>query len=220
MGLAEISFYSKELLSASLSSYHEVGLTGKGYGTTTGLSTTTQYYFKVDAVEYDITTASDVTYRTVIDLMNAEIPSKYKFSLVGGDLRCTETGSSPLALTAGSTGTDLFATLTGWSGFDTAVATIIKYGFLTPGRRSLLKQLRVNFPISYSGDIEIWLEKSIARGEEYNQKIYSEALSSQTDHYKYNINLYVQAGDTVIVSTDTACVGDSYIELSYVWSGI
>ena len=210
-----ISLYSKAL--STLSSYHEVGLTGKGYGTATGLSTTTQYYFKVDAVEYDITTGSDVTYRAVIALMNAQIPAKYNFSLVGGDLRCTETSSTPLALTAGSSGTDLFATLTGWSGFDTAVINIIKWSFQIPGRRAVLKQVRINFGSTYTGDIEVWIDK--ATGLLYDQKPYSEALSGQDDYFKTELDLMVQAGDIITISTDTACTGTSYIEIAYVWGG-
>lgn len=212
---SQISFYSKDL--STLSSYHEVGLTGKGYGTATGLSTTTQYYFKVDAVEYDITTGSDVTYRAVIALMNAQIPSKYNFKIVGGDLRCTETGSTPLALTAGSGGTDLFATLTGWSGFDTAVVNIIKWSFQIPGRRAVLKQVRINFGSTYTGDIEVWIDK--VTGIQYDQKPFSEALSGVDDYFKTELDLVVQAGDIVIISTDTACTGTSYIEIAYVWSG-
>ena len=44
--------------------------------------------------EYDITTASDVTFLAVITLMNAEVAGAY-FHLVGGELRCTsETNGS------------------------------------------------------------------------------------------------------------------------------
>ena len=108
--------------------YQENGLSSKVDATETGLATTTQYYFKVDidgagAVEYDITTVADTTFDAVITLMNAEVTGAY-FSLVGGDLRCTsETNgsTSSIALSAGTTGTDLFATLTGWTAFGEAV---------------------------------------------------------------------------------------------------
>lgn len=111
--------------------YQECGLSGKQLPTASGLAATTQYYFKVNvdgggAVEYDITTAADVTLDAVIDLMNDEVSDYALFSLVGGDLRCTSNtwgGASAIALTAGTTGTDLFATLTGWTAFDTAVAS-------------------------------------------------------------------------------------------------
>lgn len=116
-------------LPASLvfSGYQECGLSGISDEKSTGLSTTTQYYYKVtingEQTEYDITTASDVTYSAVIALMNAQNTGA-TFSIVGGDLRCTSdavTGVSTIALAAGTTGTDLFATLTGFSAFDTAV---------------------------------------------------------------------------------------------------
>jgi hypothetical protein len=108
--------------------HQECGLSAKTGATETGLSTTTQYYFKINidgggVTEYDITTASDSTYAAVIILMNAEITGA-EFAIVGGDLRCssiTYGDDSVIALTAGSTGTDLFATLTNFSSFDTAV---------------------------------------------------------------------------------------------------
>jgi hypothetical protein len=111
------------------SGYQEVGLSGKADNTLSGLSATTQYYYKIAingaaVTEYDITTATDVTLSAVIALMNTE-NSGATWSIVGGDLRCTSdgmTGISSIALSAGTTGTNLFATLTGWSAFDTAVA--------------------------------------------------------------------------------------------------
>lgn len=111
------------------SGYQECGLSGKFSSSATGLSATTQYYFKVtidggSQTEWSITTAADLTYDAVIDLLNAASIG-CTWSLVDGDLRCTSdtpAGSSSIALAAGTTGTNLFATLTGFSAFDTAVA--------------------------------------------------------------------------------------------------
>lgn len=108
--------------------YQECGLSDLGGNEATGLSASTQYYYKISiddsaVTEYDITTATDVTFDGVIALMNAQNTGA-TFALVGGDLRCTsdtQTGVSSIALSAGTTGTDLFATLTGFSAFDTAV---------------------------------------------------------------------------------------------------
>lgn len=108
--------------------YQECGLSDLGGNEATGLSASTQYYFKaaIDdgaVTEYDITTTTDVTWSAVIALMNAEV-SGATFALVGGDLRCTSNtiaGVSSVALSAGTTGTDLFATLTGFDAFETAV---------------------------------------------------------------------------------------------------
>jgi hypothetical protein len=104
-------------------------LSGKTGASATGLSATTAYYFKVNVdatgvLEYTITTASTLTYTAVMALMNAQIGTAV-FAIVGGDLRCTSNligTTSAIALSAGTTGTNLFATLTGWSAFDTAVA--------------------------------------------------------------------------------------------------
>ena len=123
------TIYAKLCPAGVLSGYQECGLTGKTGSTATGLSTTTQYYFKITidggtVVEYDITTASDVTYDAVIALMNAEVTDA-EFSLEGGDLRCTtiSTGNgSAILLAAGTTGTNLFATLTNFTDFEAAVA--------------------------------------------------------------------------------------------------
>ena len=112
----------------TMQGYQEVGLTGKTLITATGLSATTQYYFKVRVdigalTEYSITTASDLTYSAVIALMNAALTT-VTWSIVDGDLRCTSNtqgGNSAIAIAAGTTGTDLFATLTGFSALETAV---------------------------------------------------------------------------------------------------
>lgn len=118
--------------------YQEVGLDSKTDATATGLSTSTQYYFKINidgagVVEYDITTASDVTYAAVLALINTALVAAGAYMhLVAGDLRCTSSANgstSSIALSAGASGPDLFATLTGWSAFDTAVvgSTDVKF---------------------------------------------------------------------------------------------
>lgn len=114
------------------SGYQEAGLSDLEGTLETGLSTSTQYYFKLNVdgggeSEYDITTGSDTTYNAVIQLMNdALIDAGALFGIKSGDLRCTSlsTGaSSSIALsTASLSGTSLFDTLTGFSAFDSAVA--------------------------------------------------------------------------------------------------
>lgn len=111
------------------SGYQGCGLSGLSNKSATGLTASTQYYFKVAidggaVTEYDITTVTDVTYSAIITLMNAAV-SGATFAIVDGDLRCTSdqvTGNTSIALSAGTTGTDLFGTLTGFSAFATAVA--------------------------------------------------------------------------------------------------
>ena len=110
--------------------YQEVDISAdKELTSATGLSATTQYYFKINIdtggiAEYNITTATDLTYSAVIALMNTAIGGGATFSIVNGDLRCTSAstgGSSTIALSAGTTGTDLFVTLTDYVGFESAV---------------------------------------------------------------------------------------------------
>lgn len=109
--------------------YQECGLSGLSDRTATGLSGTTDYYFKVSVdggavTEYSITTAADLTYSAVIALMNAETTGLCTFSITGGDLRCTSdsvSGVSTISLSVGTTGTDLFGALTSFTAFETAV---------------------------------------------------------------------------------------------------
>lgn len=125
--------YRPAQFDATTVAYQECGLTGKAGGTATGLATTTAYYFKLTIgtgveTEYTITTAADATYAAVIILMNAEI-SGATFAISGGDLRCTSDnvgGDGYIELAAGSTGTDLFATLTDFTAFETAESELLE----------------------------------------------------------------------------------------------
>jgi hypothetical protein len=120
-------YYYSPALITSVSGYQECGLSGISGSSATGLSTATDYYFKVTIdggteTEYDITTGTTLTFTAVIALMNAEV-SGATFSVYDGDLRCTSDSSgvnSTIALAAGSSGDDLFAALTGFSAFDAA----------------------------------------------------------------------------------------------------
>lgn len=215
-GLSEIFISSKE--PANLGSFQEVGLSAKVPSTATGLSATTQYYFKVDGVEYNITTGASVLYNDVIPLMNAQVRSAGKsFILEGGDLRCVNSNATTV-LAAGTTGADLFATLTGWASFDVAVNGILYAKVLIPGRRALFKQMRVNLPISFTGDIEWTLQK--ATGDRYDQK-FTDALSGVTSYYNGSVDLYCGSGDSIIITTSAACGGcPSYLELTFLGTGI
>ena len=125
----------------ALKGYQECGFTDITDTTLTGLTASTQYYFKttIDSgtiSELNITTkASDLTYATVIAQMNTAViadDNDCEFEIVDGDLRCTSktdrsvSANSSVYLSAGTTGTDLFAALkdadgTSWSAFETAV---------------------------------------------------------------------------------------------------
>lgn len=113
--------------------YQECGLTGKTGITETGLAGATTYYFKAtinndDEVEFSILTAADMTYAAVILLLNAEIDGA-TFSLSGGDLRCTSDSLGAdgyVSLAAGTTGTDLFATLTDFTAFEDLVSELVE----------------------------------------------------------------------------------------------
>lgn len=117
-----------EVAPAGGKGYQEFGLTGKADATESGLSGATDYYLTVAlnggvATEYSITTVATTTFTGINALLNAAITGA-TFAIINGDLRCTSnsTGAgSAVAITAGTTGTDLLATLTGFTAMDTAV---------------------------------------------------------------------------------------------------
>lgn len=120
----------QNIVGQALKGHQECGLTGKVGGTATGLSTTTTYYFKIaeddeHLTEYNIETAGDVTFAAIIVLLNIATTGIATWSLVSGDLRCTSDtyGSiSTVRMTAGTSGTDLFAALTNFTAFDKPVS--------------------------------------------------------------------------------------------------
>ena len=116
-----------EVLPAGGKGYQECGLTGKAAATETGLSAGAYYLFVAinggTSTEYTFTAAGDTTFGGIITLLNAAI-SGVTFALINGDLRCTSDSTaagSAIALAAGTTGTDFFATLTGFTALETAV---------------------------------------------------------------------------------------------------
>jgi hypothetical protein len=127
-----------EVLPAGGKGYQECGLTGKAAATETGLSGSTAYYLFVainggTSTEYTFTTAADTTFAAVIILLNAAITG-VTFALINGDLRCTSDSTaakSAIALAAGTTGTDFFATLTDFAALETAVKPTGSTYFLT-----------------------------------------------------------------------------------------
>jgi hypothetical protein len=90
--------------------------------TATGLSDATKYYFKINGTEYDITTGISNDYDHLITLINAKISSIGSCSLIDGDLVFTSSVyETEILLSYGTTGTDLFTSLTAFVEFDTAV---------------------------------------------------------------------------------------------------
>jgi hypothetical protein len=127
-GICRIAYKYVPTAFGNVQGYQECGVANKTVVTATGLSATTQYYWKVSVdgavtVEYSITTASDLTYAALIALLNAAL-STVTWSIVSGDLRCTSNtqgANSSINLAAGTTGTSLFATLTGYTVLDATV---------------------------------------------------------------------------------------------------
>jgi hypothetical protein len=116
--------------------YQELGLSGLGGTTLTGLSASTPYKFKITvdggtAEDITVTTASDLTWTAVLALINAALAgSTYSSgataSIVGGDARfvsSSEEEVSSISLAAPSSGTNMLEALTGFTAVETAVAS-------------------------------------------------------------------------------------------------
>mgnify|MGYP003133544837 CR=1 FL=1 len=114
-GTVAIQFYT-------LGAYQECGISKKTLADSTSLSASTQYYFKITQdggaqQELNITTGSDVTFAGVLSLIQTAINDNAvldaSVGMVGGDVRFTSNtnlSTSAIALAAGTTGTNLFAT--------------------------------------------------------------------------------------------------------------
>tara|TARA_Y100001937_G_scaffold78864_1_gene106962 strand:+ start:862 stop:2445 length:1584 start_codon:yes stop_codon:yes gene_type:complete len=101
--------------------FQECGLTGKTLAESTGLTASTQYYFKITQdggvqQELNITTGTSVTYSSVLKLIQTAINDNsvldVSVGLINGDVRFTSNtnkSSSAIALDAGTTGTNLFS---------------------------------------------------------------------------------------------------------------
>ena len=208
-------FFDSASVTAS-NSYHECGLSSKTLQTDSGLSASTQYWFKVRGIEYDITTGSGtVTFEDAIALMNAVIADAEEFVIFNGDLRCNSTALG-VVLTAGTTGADLFGALTGFTSFDAAVDNVMSVTFQVPGRRAEFAQLRILLSVAFTGNIEWLLKKTDVN---FNQ-LFEEAVSGVWDFHNGNIALFCQSGDTITISTSVACAGISYVEVAFLGTGI
>jgi hypothetical protein len=96
--------------------FQEFGLSTTS-GASSGLSTTTQYYFKIDidgagVVEYNITTAGDVTWAAIVALIDTAITAAgATCQFIDGDVRIHSddtTASSDISCSDGTSGTNLF----------------------------------------------------------------------------------------------------------------
>ena len=90
----------------------------KAVSSESGLVAGTRYYFKVNAVEYDITIGSTTTYSGLLSSLNLIAPL-YSWSLKSGNLCCSmkTSGSNELVLSHSTTLPDMFNALTGFTGF-------------------------------------------------------------------------------------------------------
>ena len=92
--------------------------------TNSGITSTGVYSFKVNTVNHNITATVGNTINDIITLMQAQVTGAgFTVSLTNADIRITNnsTGSSANVTLAAGSGTDLFAHLTGWASFATAV---------------------------------------------------------------------------------------------------
>ncbi|MCF7951180.1 MAG: hypothetical protein K9L57_06075 [Spirochaetaceae bacterium] len=98
-------------LGSGVSGYQQVGLS-VDLTTTSPLSNSTDYYFKINDYEYSITTGTDDTYNDIISLLDSVLDPNYTVSSTGStgtdDIEFTNDTSGPVYLEAGESGNDLF----------------------------------------------------------------------------------------------------------------
>lgn len=106
------------------SGYQELGLSVSS-GDASGLLDATQYYFKVNGTEYDITTGTGPTYGDVVGLMDTALDAAgFTVTFETDDIRITNdvTGaSSTVSIESGDTSPDMLTSLTGFTAVDAAV---------------------------------------------------------------------------------------------------
>ena len=111
--------------------YQELGMKHVSSYDDSGLRKDSTYYFTVNIdgggdTEYSINTGSNTKFGHIVNLMNNQISGDGAefFITREGDIRCVSTSrsaSTSIALSAGSSGTDLFASLNGFDSFESAV---------------------------------------------------------------------------------------------------
>ena len=106
------------------SGYQGVGLNVTAV-TDSGITSTGIYGFKVNTVNYNITATVGNTINDIITLMQAQVTGAgFTVALINADIRITNnsTGSSANVTLAAGTGVNLYAKLTSWTNFASAVA--------------------------------------------------------------------------------------------------
>jgi len=131
-GDASISFATSGKLEANNGttplSYQIASCTNDTSLDASGLSSTTTYYFIINTVEYSITTAAALLHGDIASLINTALSGQgficeysdddngYKISII------TPGKNYSVSLEAGTSGTDLFTSMTNFDGYDDAVA--------------------------------------------------------------------------------------------------
>lgn len=136
-GISGYQDFGLSVATVATSGYQGCGLTEKTLTKQTGLADLNTYYFKVNVdasgeIEYSITFAGDTTYGGMIGLMNALSYDQgggedVTWSVINYNLVCSSVSTgvtSTIELSAGTTGSNLFAGISGFTAFDTAVAGV------------------------------------------------------------------------------------------------
>jgi hypothetical protein len=203
---------------SKVASYEEAGLAAKVPSSPTGLTPEAAYQFKVNTVNYTVTMPTGtITYAVLVKTINANatiLAAKIRVILIAGDLRFYIEAAT-ITLAAG-TAADLFTALTAPLG-DTKVNAIMMVEYQITGKRACINAIAINFPISYTG-VVIW-ELDKYTGIEYDQRFSSSAIAASTSYYIETLVTPCGSGDKVIIYTEAACAGTSYVTLSWSHNG-
>lgn len=204
-----------------VASYQEFGLSNKAPSSDDALVAGV-YYFKVNGSEYLFTAVAGDTYVELVDHLNDSVYSvkvadgsrpAITFALVDGDIRCVYEGAATIALTAGTTGTNLFGVGGLSTVVDGAVNAVMFCLLKIETSRATIEQIRINFPIIYTGDITWDLLK--VTGVNYNGRFKVTMSSGASSYYLKDVGLICGKDDFIRFMTSAACAGTSYVETSW-----
>lgn len=210
LGLNRSQLYCK---TSSVASYQELGLSGIDPSTDTTLTGGNSYQIKVNGVNYTIVMPSGtVTFDDMVKAINENtsiIAAKIRALFIDEDVRIYIEAAS-IVLAAG-TADDLLAALT--STPDAAVDAVMYFKHVVNDKIAMINCISLRLPITYTGDIVWEIIKPTTIDQGHNQR-FAEAVAAKIVFYKESLVTPCKFGDTIIISTNAACAGTSYITLA------
>lgn len=197
-----------------------------------GLANSTIYYFKVNGIEYSITTGVNPTYQDVASLMQSALEEDgYTVAVVGSapnqDIRVTNVAvrgwGSKVKITHPTSTPDLFNQLTGFSNFDPMFPSDseglqiarVMYGILLLSGLAVAYAADVSYSYFCSGFATLSGSASTSYGLDYSYSTSSGMIATGSSNY--TIEFLRIGGGGAIISGNSICLG--YVQYVYVGWG-